>query len=215
MNENNTNEQSALAVITDDPKVCSDLRIDKDDMVTVAVACEEERLKNTCKVLTDRHSELIKQSSTAQAELLKQVGAVHKEVAKKVSKHPIAASLKALGFKNVRVTPDWKNEAEYRLNIQCGDDSYSTLTSDKLLKVTVPASIKQLHAEMTAISKECGSIATQLREARLKLADLSSVERKAKAKLTMQAMQQTEGGRRMLAAMQSVSSTSGLLIASK
>lgn len=194
----------------DDPEVKTMLEITRDDVVSVAVSREEEKMQIRKAEADAQIAELAEQIKTLEARMNKE----HRESAERAGSALKRKTEKLMTELGVRatVTVDFGAMGEksqslaYTLGVKSNDgypygrDSLSSKTFSVAMTAGQKVDLKKLQE----LRKQRDALENESVQMRKALANLPIYERKVKARLAEAAMQSTQRGRAMLKTLDSV-----------
>lgn len=193
-------------IVRFEPEVKIIVEVDKKDLVNVAVATYESDLH---KRQSTANKELVK-NQTAISDADKTVTKVHEALAKKklsakISK--VQTALKELGcnviLEIMSVSPyaDGKKLAVKITDNQSNNRYRNCISFDKTLAIPTDTACKKAAATYDAALKKQDTIKDELIDIRKKLSELGTVERRARANLTVGELSRSEAGKKLLASL--------------
>lgn len=195
------------------PQVTNDLKVDKDDVIAVGVAMEEEALNNEIKVqseicglISKKITDLHTKQETERSNSVK-----NKVVVNAIDE--ITEALSKVGFKKTKVSAEVAAEVtpaarghQVTLSLcEKEDSSYRCVTADKAIVVPWSSEYTARVKELGEENKKLSGARDLLNKARRGLANLASTERKARARFAIHSLEQTVQGQALLNTMKRAS----------
>jgi len=184
-----------------------DVTLDKDDVAAILMSRAEERLKNELKAFKLRETELTAARKTLEKTLetaLATAAANHFESAKEA----LTAAARALKVKEIRAETHARSfnppVEKFKGGISCGlsiSGERPRIRWSVEQETRIPAAVLKAHEALKAHDKVFETHRTEWMEARRKLADLPTLERRARAVIAEQRLAKTPEGQDLIDAL--------------
>lgn len=178
--------------------IFTDVNVDKNDVVDVAISAIEDRLLNEKEVLQKEITDLNEYRSTRHQDMLKFMQGMAMEEFGERAKNVVTA-VKALD-KSIDITPTYVGQ--WIRNPDTGKVAVTLqvvvgrISADK--QVQAPSKLMDIIKDIEATTEEIDTAAKRLIEVRIRLTDIDRLIRKAKASLAKIALSKTDNGKKLL-----------------
>lgn len=190
------------------PTIVSNIEVNASDVANVGIAVQEERLKDAIKADVEAYSKVTTEGGKLSDKRAKLVQNAVAELSQR-DNSKLFDCLKALGFEKPEVKAillgEERGKLLYAYTVTVAADAAKSkyagtqsIIGVRSLKLSKSKDILSLEADIDANTKTKIEIQRRLADTRNKLADMSSYERKVKARISMSVLQQSEAGRSML-----------------